>query len=470
MPQFAIYFYIKWRKLWLNNENEKHYIKPRRCRLSMSSTRHKIMIGDSRQMREIADNSVQLALTSPPYWQLKDYGGAQIGFNDSYEDYINNLSLVWSECRRVLENGCRLCVNIGDQFARAVYYGRYKVIPIKTEIIKCCETLGLDYMGTIIWQKTTTTNTTGGGAVMGSYPYPRNGIVKIDYESILLFRKTGAPSRRIIAQDIKNKSKMTAEEWNTYFSGHWNFCGVKQDKHPAMFPPELPNRLIKMFSFVGDTILDPFLGSGTTSLSAANLGRNSIGYEINGDYEKVMRERLRATDNLLTAPTVKFLHIKTPLAKSALQKRINALPYQFKDHVLMERKIDPKKFQFGSKIDGNGGGQRREEFYHVKKVINSDKLVLCNGATIRLLGIKPLKNKTADAAAFIRRQTDGKKVFIKFDRDKHDKAGNLLCYLYLSNKTFINAHLIKAGLATADKNTTHRHLGRFIQYQENYNG
>ena len=155
-------------------------------------TLHKIITGDSRKMQEMADASVQLIVTSPPYWQLKDYGTPdQIGFNHTYEEYINHLNLVWNECYRILDQGCRLCVNIGDQFARAVYYGRYKVIPIRTEIIKFCETIGFDYMGAVIWQKVTTCNTTGGATVMGSFPYPRNGILKLDYEFILIFKKQG---------------------------------------------------------------------------------------------------------------------------------------------------------------------------------------------------------------------------------------------------------------------------------------
>ena len=110
-------------------------------------TEHRIIFGDSRSLNQIEDKSVQLIITSPPYWQLKDYGtDDQIGFNDSYEDYINNLNLVWKECDRVLADGCRLCINIGDQFARSVYYGRYKVIPIRTEIIRFCESLGMDYL------------------------------------------------------------------------------------------------------------------------------------------------------------------------------------------------------------------------------------------------------------------------------------------------------------------------------------
>ena len=109
-------------------------------------TWHKIIVGDSRQMKEVIDESVHLIITSPPYWQLKDYGDErQMGFHDSYEEYINNLNLVWNECHRILHKGCRLCINIGDQFARSVYYGRYKVIPIRTEMIKFCESAGFDH-------------------------------------------------------------------------------------------------------------------------------------------------------------------------------------------------------------------------------------------------------------------------------------------------------------------------------------
>lgn len=257
------------------------------------ATNHKVIIGDSRKMAEIKDDSVQLIITSPPYWQIKDYGDKnQIGFNDTYEEYTSNLNQVWSESHRVLNPGSRLCVNIGDQFARAATYGRYKIIPIRTEIIKFCESIGFDYMGAIIWQKMTTMNTTGGASVMGSYPYPRNGHVAIDYEFILLFKKLGKVKNNI-SQEIKEKSKMTNEEWRSYFRGHWNFAGTKQNKgHIAMFPEELPRRLIKMFSFVGETVLDPFLGSGTTSKVAMELGRNSVGYEINKDFLSVIEEKI----------------------------------------------------------------------------------------------------------------------------------------------------------------------------------
>ncbi len=377
----------------------------------MEKTFHKVIIGDARRMKSVGDRRVQLIVTSPPYWQLKDYGSEnQIGFNNSYEDYINNLNLVWSECRRILDGGCRLCINTGDQFARSVYYGRYKVIPIKTEIIKFCESVGFDYMGTIIWQKKTTTNTTGGGSVMGSYPYPRNGIVKIDYESILIFKKTGSPTGQSVEKERKKNSKLTNEEWNTYFSGHWNFKGERQDKHIAMFPLELPGRLIKMFSFVGDTVLDPFLGSGTTSLSAMNLKRNSFGYEINGDFLPVIRNKLGMDGSLLNMENVKFSDESENVPdKREWKRRIDRLPYRFRDTVKMERKIDPRKLTFGSKIDGNGS--EKDTHYRVRKIITPNTLLLNNGAKIRLIGVRPLKKTEEEAISFIREKTKGHSVY-----------------------------------------------------------
>lgn len=432
------------------------------------NTTHSIVHGDARQMDTVADSSVQLVVTSPPYWQIKDYGSEeQIGYNHSYEDYINNLNLVWQECHRILDGGCRLCINIGDQFARAVYYGRYKVIPIKTEIIKFCEIIGFDYMGTIIWQKQTTMNTSGGGSVMGSYPYPRNGIIKIDYESILLFKKNGRSINAAADKKTKAASKLTHEEWNTYFTGHWHFKGEKQDKHIAMFPVELPHRLIKMFSFVGDTVLDPFLGSGTTSLAAINLRRNSIGYEINRDFLPVIRRKTGNGVNLISGATVQIVqHTKNKPPPQTWQARIARLPYVFSDEVKIERKIDPKKVTFGSKIDANGSGMEKDRYYQVKDILSPNKLRLSDGVAVRLIGVAPLRKKTHDAMQFIQNKTKGQKVFIKFDAKTYDREGNLLCYLYLSNKTFINAHLIKSGLALADKTAKHKYVDKFIKYQE----
>ena len=256
------------------------------------TTNHKIIVGDAQNMMELYDESVHLVVTSPPYWQIKDYGSnKQIGFNQTYEEYIHSLNNVWRECFRVLQPGCRMVVNIGDQFTRAVTYGRYKIIPIREEIIRFAESIGFDYMGAIIWQKKTTMNTTGGASVMGSYPYPRNGIIEIDYEFILMFKKLGKTSNDI-SVETKEASKLTNEEWRKYFTGHWNFSGAKQNEHVAMFPNELPRRIIKMFSFKGETILDPFVGSGTTSKVAMELDRNSVGYEINKEFLTIIKTKI----------------------------------------------------------------------------------------------------------------------------------------------------------------------------------
>ena len=422
-------------------------------------TIHKIIIGDSRYMKEVPNESVHLTITSPPYWQLKDYGnGKQIGFNDNYEEYINNLNLVWNECYRVLHNGCRLCINIGDQFARSVYYGRYKVIPIRTEIIKFCESIGFDYMGAIIWQKVTTCNTTGGATVMGSFPYPRNGILKIDYEFILIFKKYGNAPK--INKEMKEKSKLSQEEWNKYFTGHWNFPGEKQDKHLAMFPEELPKRLIKMFSFVGDTILDPFLGSGTTSLTAKNLHRNSIGYEINEYFLPIIKEKLGLRQRTIFQDET-FEIIKQKNINTDFKEEIKKLPYVFQDPIKFDKKIDPRKLRFGSKIDNSYS--ERETYYTVKEVISPKILILNNGLKIRLLGVKERPEKNGGAIQFLKEKALGQKVFIKFDTIKHDEENNLLCYLYLSNKTFLNAHLIKNDLVEVDTKFDYKYKSKFLQ-------
>ena len=416
-------------------------------------TKHKIVIGDSRKLNKIPDKSVQLIITSPPYWQLKDYGTEdQIGFNDSYEEYINNLNLVWKECYRVLSDGCRMCINIGDQFARSVYYGRYKVIPIRTEIIRFCESLGMDYMGAIIWQKTTTMNTSGGGAIMGSYPYPRNGILKMDYEFILLFKKLGNAPKPTPEQ--KKASEMTKEEWNEYFSSHWNFVGARQNGHIAVFPEELPKRLIKMFSFVGETVFDPFLGSGTTSLAAKNLDRNSVGYEINKEFTPIIKDKLGGEQLSLMESQVKF---EEDIDNS--MHSLEDLPYIFHDPHKMDKQIDVKKLTFGSKIDKN---TQKEELFAINQILSPEVMILNDGTKIKLIGVKSKEETLAEAIGFLEKKFSKRKVFMKFDTIKYDEDKNLLCYLYLDNKTFINNHLIRTGNVDVDTSYDYSCKNKFI--------
>jgi DNA modification methylase len=426
----------------------------------MRLTRHRIIIGDCRQMQEVTDASVHLVVTSPPYWQLKDYGPeAQIGYHHSYEEYINHLNLVWQECERVLHPGCRLCVNIGDQFARAAYYGRYKIMPIRTEIIKFCETIGFDYMGAVIWQKVTTCNTSGGATIMGSFPFPRNGILKLDYEFILLFKKPGATPP--VAAELKEQSRMTTEEWNTYFQGHWNFPGEKQSKHLAMFPEELPRRLIKMFTFVGETVLDPFLGSGTTSLAAMNLGRNSVGYEINPEFIPVIEEKLMLRPRgLFTEDEIQITHQKK--VDKDFRDRIGTLPYLYHDPIRFDKKSDPKKRTYGSKIDLKT--KKQEDSFRVREVISSSRLLLDNGQYISLLGIKEIPEKNGEAIEFLKKALKGNRVFLREDKTLLKESDSV--YVYLINKTFINAHLIRSGLVRVDESLEFKFKNRFLEYHQ----
>jgi modification methylase len=179
-----------------------------------------------------------------------------------------------------------------------------------------------------------------------------------------LFKKQGKSPKP--TSECKEASKMSNEEWNKYFNGHWQFNGVRQDKHLAMFPEELPHRLIKMFSFVGDKILDPFLGSGTTSLAAKNLSRNSIGYEINSEYIDIIKEKIENKDIF---SNYEISEIKqSDINVSTFKQRIDSFGYKFVDTHKIDKKIDVKKFQFGSKIDSKSSQQKDG----VKSIVNRE--------------------------------------------------------------------------------------------------
>jgi len=246
-------------------------------------TTHRIYLKDSQTMKEVSDNTVHLIVTSPPYWNIKDYGNPkQIGYCDSLSSYMRKLNKVWSECIRVLAPSCRLCINIGDQYLRADGKTPYQIIPLHAYLVNNIMNNHVNdvvYLGSIIWKKIPTTKTSGGASVMGSYGFPRNGYVSYNYEHIAIFKKKGSSASKPLPE-IKQKAQIDLAEWRDLFNGIWNFKGARQLGHIAIFPDELPKRLMRMFTYEGDTVLDPFLGSGTTTRVAWELGRNSIGYEI----------------------------------------------------------------------------------------------------------------------------------------------------------------------------------------------
>jgi modification methylase len=403
----------------------------------------KIIIGDSRSMPEIENQNVDLVVTSPPYWHIKDYGvPGQIGYGQSLHEYLKDLYLTWRECFRVLREGARLCINIGDQFARASVYGRYKVIPLHAEFINQCEHLGFDFLGAIIWQKKTTMNTTGGAVVMGSYPFPPNGIVEIDYEFIQIFKKPGKSKK--VSKEIKEASRLTKEEWKEYFAGHWHFGGVRQAGHEAMFPEELPRRLIKMFTFAGDTVLDPFLGSGTTVKVAIDLGRQGVGYEINESFVGLIEEKLGVKNKLpIFSDNIEIINRDI--------KVINLLTIDYNPIIQ----------------DANPIMQYREEDYKkdnlckVIEIVNKDTIRVDNGNLIKFLGINV--NRSQETIAYLNKQLLGKKVILKDQTGFKNDNNIIMAYIYLKNKIFINAYLIKSGLANADISINHRFSNKFIK-------
>jgi len=401
------------------------------------SVKAEIFLSDCRSMEELEDKSIQLIVTSPPYWHIKNYKTEnQIGYGQSLHEYLKDLYRVWKECYRVLEDGRRLVINIGDQFARSLIYGRYKIIPLHSEIINQCEQIGFDYMGSIIWQKKTTMNTTGGANIMGSYPYPPNGMIEIDYEYILIFKKPGKSKK--IPKEIKEKSKLSKEEWKEYFKGHWNFPPVKQIEHEAMFPEELPKRIIKMFSFVGETVLDPFMGSGTTAKVALELDRNVVGYEINRNFEKIIREKVKS-NNLKIVKINKYIE---PSEVDYVPQIQDAKPI-----------LEPEKLHF-----------KKEKLYKVTEILSDGKIKLDTGLTVKFRGIKI--EQLNELIEYLKKNILKKEIFLKFDKNYTANSELVEAYVYLKNKIFINSYLIKSGLASAEKEGNYDMKTKFLKIEK----
>jgi DNA modification methylase len=257
-------------------------------------TTHRLIQGDARHLDFIPDESIHLVLTSPPYWILKRYNENpdQLGHVDDYEEFVEDLSKVWKHIYRVLVPGGRLVCVVGDVCLSRRRYGRHVVVPLHADICVACRKIGFDNLNPIIWHKISNASyeVSNGSKFLGK-PYEPNAIIKNDIEFILMQRKPGG--YRSPTPEQREKSRISKKDFHEWFQQFWNMSGASTRKHPAPFPLELASRLVRMFSFYGDTVLDPFVGTGTTMVAALRANRNSTGLDIDAEYCRMAAKRLR---------------------------------------------------------------------------------------------------------------------------------------------------------------------------------
>ncbi len=261
--------------------------------LREAPTTHRLYRRDARRIDDLASESVHLVVTSPPYWNLKRYNDSngQLGAISDYEEFLGQVDEVWKHCYRLLAEGGRMIIVVGDVCLSRKQHGRHSVVPLHASIQESCRRIGFDNLAPIIWHKIANARfeVENGSSFLGK-PYEPNAIIKNDIEYILMQRKPGAYRNPTSAMRIL--SIISEENHRAWFQQIWRLPGASTRDHPAPFPLELATRLIRMFSFVGDTVLDPFMGSGTSNLAAAQWGRHSIGVEIDKKYFDLAVKRL----------------------------------------------------------------------------------------------------------------------------------------------------------------------------------
>lgn|SRR5208337_3926352 len=270
---------------------------------------HILKQGDARDLSFLEDGSVHLVVTSPPYWTLKDYNQhpGQMGFICDYEEFLAELSKVWQECYRVLVPGGRLVCVVGDVCLSRREYGRHLVMPLHADITVACRKIGFDNLNPIIWLKiaNATFEANASSKFLGK-PYEPNAIIKNDMEFILMQRKPGG--YRQPTDEMRKRSMIPKDNFQAWTQQTWTLQGASTRIHPAPFPYEIAHRLVLLFSFVGDTVLDPFCGTGTTLLAAMNKGRRGIGVEIDPGYCRMALKRIEEeAETLFSKPNVKFI-------------------------------------------------------------------------------------------------------------------------------------------------------------------
>jgi DNA modification methylase len=273
-------------------------------------TTHRVFRQDARTI-DLQPESVHLVVTSPPYWTLKEYNrvDGQLGYVAGYEQFLNELDEVWRRCFDALVPGGRLICVVGDVcLSRRQNKGRHTVVPLHSSIQERCRAIGYDNLAPIIWHKIANAKleAEGNGSAFLGKPYEPNSVIKNDIEFILMQRKPGGYRTPNLPTRIL--SLIPEDKYQVWFQQIWTgVTGASTRNHPAPYPLEVATRLIRMFSFVGDTVLDPFTGTGTTSLAAAQCGRNSMGTEVDSEYFEYACKRLTTkTCGLFSTATLEF--------------------------------------------------------------------------------------------------------------------------------------------------------------------
>jgi DNA modification methylase len=282
------------------------------AQLPQIPTRHDLYRHDSRTIDFLAPNSVHLAVTSPPYWTLKEYRehADQMGYIEDYEQFLSELDRVWRTCHHALVPGGRLVCVVGDVcLSRRKNKGEHTVVPLHASIQEHCRNIGFSNLAPIIWHKIANAvyEASGNGGGFLGKPYEPNSVIKNDIEFILMERKPGGYRSPSVATRVL--SVIPADRHKVWFQQIWTgVTGASTKQHPAPYPLELAERLVRMFSFVGDTVLDPFMGTATTNVAAAKWGRNSIGVEVDPHYYKMARHRLDSESPKLFSTWSVHLH------------------------------------------------------------------------------------------------------------------------------------------------------------------
>lgn len=310
---------------------------------SFPETKHQLILGDARDLSFLANGSIHLVVTSPPYWTLKRYEEhvSQMGHMSDYEVFLRELEKVWRHAYRVLVPGGRLVCVVGDVcLSRRKNAGRHVVVPLHADICVQCRKIGFDNLNPIIWHKIANASyeVSNGSKFLGK-PYEPNAIIKNDIEFILMQRKPGG--YRKPTEEQRELSRIAKDDFSKWFQQFWTLSGASTKEHPAPFPLELAYRLVRMFSFVGDTVLDPFAGTATTMAAAMKSGRNSIGVEIEPKYACQAAQRLQQeAQDMLSTRNLEFLKVHQDKKAAQVCVREDATLYQVaKKRIKKTRKI-----------------------------------------------------------------------------------------------------------------------------------